>query len=189
MQDNRLVQLPLDLGNLTGLTTLLLGHNRLARVVSSARRWTSLIALNLSSNQFCNFPEEILSSTGLKQLDLSRNQLTVLPEAIGSLGDLERLALKTNQLARLPQMSSLTSLMLLSLQGNRFATIPEELMALKGCIVELSSSVNLRGTALLQFYPKVTRAIQNGEGVPWIDLFQQEDWEEAAVQDARRRSI
>jgi Leucine-rich repeat (LRR) protein/GTPase SAR1 family protein len=121
-----LTVLPLEIGNLTSLTSLDLRSNKIAELPQTIGNLTSLTSLDLRSNQIAIIPEAIGNLTSLTSLDLNSNQIAIIPEAIGNLTSLTSLDLRSNKIAELPQtIGNLTSLTMLSLNSNQIAIIPE----------------------------------------------------------------
>ncbi|WP_375472488.1 COR domain-containing protein, partial [uncultured Nostoc sp.] len=103
---NRLVTLPVEIGQLSNLSTLY-----------------------LYSNQLKTLPVEIGQLSNLKELYLSANQLKALPVEIGQLSNLKKLYLSSNQLTRLPaEISQLFNLSQLDLMYNSLESPPPEII-------------------------------------------------------------
>jgi internalin A len=97
---NRLTQLPDTIGNLTNLTTLHLGGNDLTQLPDAIGNLTNLTTLHLYENQLTQLPDTIGNLTNLTELDLHGNQLTELPESLANiLDDSLHLQLDGNPLA------------------------------------------------------------------------------------------
>jgi Leucine-rich repeat (LRR) protein len=123
---NRLTVLPESLGNLTALTWLGLSGNQLQALPESIGRLTALTWLDLANNQLSALPQWVGGLTTLRELDLTRNRLTVLPDSLGDLTALTRLILTENQLTELPDsLGTLTALTRLDLAGNQLTALPE----------------------------------------------------------------
>ncbi len=142
--------IPPELGNLTGLTTLVLGSNKLSgnipteignltdlTVLDFARcselngsipaeigNLTKLIRLNFRNNLLTgSIPVEIGNLINLKSLSFEGNQLTgSIPAEIGNFTSLDTLSLDYNRLSgKIPsEISNLTSLNWLDLESNFF---------------------------------------------------------------------
>jgi len=105
------------------VTQLDLENNNLQGTISSAiGNLTSLRGLNLNHNQLSGtIPSEMGSLLHLTYLDLSSNQFNgTIPASINSLSSLQYLMVSNNNLDALPPMSGLSSLLVLSLENNRF---------------------------------------------------------------------
>ena len=128
--------LPAELGNLTGLTSLLLNDNVLiGDIPTELVNLTELVDLYLHTNQLTGtIPTQLGSLTDLGDVDLKNNQLTgTIPTQLGNLADLEYLYLADNRLSgSIPsQLGSLTNITQLNLRNNLLSgTIPQQLSGL-----------------------------------------------------------
>jgi hypothetical protein len=117
LRDNTLTKIPLEISNMTGLQTLLLGGN---------------------SFQFEGIPDFLSSLTNLTYLSLENSQIgESLPKGLGRLTRLEYLILEENSLmGGIPsELSTLTGLKLMSLHQNMLSgSVPTEVCALKAQI-------------------------------------------------------
>ena len=113
MVDGRVVELhltqmgligavPAEIGQLTSLKRLYLGHNQLTSVSAEIGQLTSLERLHLHCNKLTSLPAEIGQLTSLKRLFLFSNQLTSVPAEIGQLTSLKWLWLRENGLTSVP---------------------------------------------------------------------------------------
>jgi Leucine-rich repeat (LRR) protein len=103
---NALTRIPEALGDLSGLTDFLYLHdNRLTSLPSSLARLTRLRYLNISENPFEAFPECICGMASLIELRASDTELTPLPSSIERLSRLRELHLRNNKLTFLPDSS------------------------------------------------------------------------------------
>jgi Leucine-rich repeat (LRR) protein len=126
-----LSSLPVQIGDLTELTSLNLSRNRINILPAEIRRLTVLENLDLSANQLNTIPPEIWDLTTLTRLGLAANQLDRLPAEIAKLTALKSLNLYSNQLAILPaEFVNLTALKELSLGSNQLETFPLEITKL-----------------------------------------------------------
>lgn len=101
LSDNRLAQLPKEIGCLTQLEILDLYNNQLTEAPESLAAISSLKslkALGLNRNQLKELPEVIISLTQLQMLDLNSNKLKELPKSLASLSQLNRIYLDYNPL-------------------------------------------------------------------------------------------
>ncbi|XP_071961144.1 uncharacterized protein [Antedon mediterranea] len=123
------LRVPPTIGHLNRLQELIISHNSLRFVTSSA--WTGLIALrilNISSNHLVKLYAD--SFKGLRYvvtLDLSHNSLnTIQNKAFSSLVRLEVLKLNDNQLTKIDENAFLDLSMMtrLDLQNNQLFSIP-----------------------------------------------------------------
>jgi internalin A len=162
LSDKGLTSIPLEIGQLTQLSTLNLRSNRLTNLPTEIRQLTNLRGLDLSSNRLTSLPGEIPQLTHLIELYLSSNRLTSLPGEISQLINLRGLDLSSNRLTSLPaEIRQLNNLSRLYLNNNRLTSLPGEipqlnnlnrlylnnnqLMSLPAEIVQLT---NLRGVNL-----------------------------------------
>jgi len=122
---NQLSTLPIEIGNLINLTTLYLRDNQLRTLPGEIGNLASLTVLGLRDNQLVRFPAEISSLTNLATLGLRGNQLGTLPIEIGNLTSLTSLYLRGNRLSILPtQIGDLTNLATLGIRDNQLTTLP-----------------------------------------------------------------
>ena len=125
--------IPVELGNLTGLTFLDLGFNQLSGGIPvELGNLTNLAHMRLRNNQLSgSIPVELGNLTGLTFLDLQSNQLSgSIPVELGNLTGLTRLALNENQLSGgIPtELGNLAGLTFLHLRTNQLSGgIPTEL--------------------------------------------------------------
>lgn len=122
-----------SLAKLPVIQELHLDCNGISSLDLSATRFPHLQVLNLGYNGIgpACIPE-LQQLPALSELDLTCNGLVMLPEAWGGFGALKRLILDDNRLAggrSLVSLSSAPALEHLSLQGNRFAGVPESCVA------------------------------------------------------------
>jgi Leucine-rich repeat (LRR) protein len=131
LSNNKLTQLPVEIVQLTQLTTLHLTNNNITKLPVEIRQLTQLTTLNLSTNKLTQLPVEIGQLTQLTTLHLSFNNLTQLPVEIGQLTQLTTLNLQNNKLTQLPvEIGQLTQLTTLYLQTNKLTNLPVEIWQL-----------------------------------------------------------
>jgi len=129
ISSNQLTTLPLEIGELTSLTTLGISGNQLTTLTPEIAELKSLTTLYLMGNQLTTLTPEIAELKSLTLLYLRGNQLTTLPREIGELTRLTLLDLRGNQLTALPpEIAELKSLTLLDLRENPLP-IPLEILA------------------------------------------------------------
>lgn len=85
LNNNRITQLPKDIGCLVNLELLTVEHNQLSELPREISLCTHLIELHLGFNRLTKLPLEIGYLINLKQLILHRNNLLELPESITNL--------------------------------------------------------------------------------------------------------
>jgi hypothetical protein len=116
---NKITKLPVEIGHLTQLFYLALGHNQLTQLPVEIGKLTQLTKLYLYDNKITKLPVEIGQLTQLTTLDLSGNNLTQLPVEIGQLTQLTELNLSNNKLIYLPvEIGNLIQLIRLNLCNN-----------------------------------------------------------------------
>lgn len=143
--------IPADIGNLSGLTQLLLNFNMLSgSIPPSLGNMSSLTHLSISNNMLTgSIPDELGNFPLLTQLSLSFNQLSgPIPEALCTLPSLTRLFLNANQLSGpIPaSIGDLSGLTLISLTNNNISgTIPASLGNLSALQTLLCNNNDITG--------------------------------------------
>jgi Leucine-rich repeat (LRR) protein len=144
---------------MTYVTKLVLGFNKLAVFPRSVLRFDELMHLHLNNNAIEDVPAELCGMTRLATLNLSRNNISALPADIGNLKQLVHLNVSDNKLASVPSsICFLRSLKVLVLSNNRLTALPHDmdrLQALEG--IRLADNLrsafwseNRAGTAAVQ---------------------------------------
>ncbi|XP_076162083.1 leucine-rich repeat-containing protein 40 isoform X2 [Ptiloglossa arizonensis] len=152
-KNNGLRELDSAIGDLVMLSHLDLSCNRLSELPLGMGYLVRLITLDLSRNKLKELPSDLTSMRALKRLDVRYNQLEMLPP-LGELRKIETVLLQTNKLTTFPDVSGCTLLRVLhlgdnniteidmsclegvgqlrtlTLQGNKIAVIPEEIIKL-----------------------------------------------------------
>lgn len=139
--DGDLTRLPDILGNLTGLTYLLvecsctsipdsLGNitNLTLGVAGSLVEKIpgNLFGVYLNKDQWDKLQNQVVAMTRLRFLGLMSNNLTEVPEIICNMKDLETLYLSDNPSIQIPDwMENFTNLTSLYLEGNEYTKIPD----------------------------------------------------------------
>jgi len=122
--DNQLSgTIPEEIFNLTNLEYLSLYENNLNGTISSdISNLTNLNTLSISNNQFeGSIPSEIGHLTLLQNVSLFSNQFSgVLPEEMINLTSLKRVNILNNEFTDLPNLSSISSLISLKIENNKF---------------------------------------------------------------------
>jgi Leucine-rich repeat (LRR) protein len=125
---NKLTQLPGEIGQLTHLTTLYLQNNNLTQVPVEIGQLAQLTTLYLCNNKLTHLPVEIGQLAQLTILYLSNNNLTQVPVEIGQLAQLITLNLCNNKLTHLPvEIGQLIQLGILYLSNNKLTHLPVEI--------------------------------------------------------------
>jgi internalin A len=143
-----LTELPIEIGVLTGLKTLILGKeepgewkdgkyvpttiaNQLTTLPDELLALVSLRSLDLSGNPLCGLPEVVCKLEQLEWLNLANIGMPIIPESIAQLTNLTLLYLSGNQIAIIPEsIAQLTNLTALYLYRNQIAIIPESIAQL-----------------------------------------------------------
>jgi Leucine-rich repeat (LRR) protein len=124
LDDNNLAGvIPSSIGNLDSLTFLSFERNQLTGLIPpEISSLTNLEYLYLDDNQLSDsIPQEIGYLTNLRILYLAWNQLSgAVPAEIGNMTNLTSLYLQYNDLSDLPSLSTLTSLLHLIINNNKF---------------------------------------------------------------------
>ena len=105
-----LTKLPLEIGQLTNLTTLSLSNNQITEIPEWLGQLTNLTTLSLDNNQITEIPECIGQLTNLTTFYLHTNQITEIPEYLEKLLNLQKLDLRQNPLPVYPEILGLPDL-------------------------------------------------------------------------------
>lgn len=141
LNNNELIEVPDEIGNLTNLYILNLSDNKLENLPSSIANLKKLFALDLGKNKI-KLPEEFSQLSNLKILDLTHNEMDQLPENFYHLQKLKKLNLSINKFKEVPEcVTKLPNLEALNLSENEIEQLPKELINLKK-IKELKLSGN-----------------------------------------------
>jgi Leucine-rich repeat (LRR) protein len=128
LSNNKLVDIPKDIGQLSSLTVLHLGYNQLVIIPREIGQLSLLTHLYLGYNQLRSIPKEIGQLSSLIHLYLGYNQLVNIPKEIGQLSKLTYLYLENNQFLSIPkEIGQLSSLTVLHLGYNQLVIIPREI--------------------------------------------------------------
>jgi len=122
--DNQLTgTIPEEIFDLTNLEFLSLYQNKLyGTIPSEIKNLTKLNTLSISNNQFeGSIPSEIGNLTLLQNVSVFSNQFSgIIPEEMINLTGLKRLNLFNNEFTDLPDLSSISSLISLKMEYNKF---------------------------------------------------------------------
>ena len=99
INENKLEELPEDLGNLKDLTLIYIKENNITSLPESIGDLINLKELMLSANKLISLPESFVNLTSLQTLDLSNNQFKEIPTQLWALKNLTSLDLSGNPLS------------------------------------------------------------------------------------------
>ncbi len=137
-----LSELPLEIGQLTNLTSLNLSSNILKAFPEVISQLTNLTSLDISNNQLNYLSDFLCKLSNLKSLNLCNNQFKELPDLIGELNNLTSLNLGNNQLDPIPGfIGKLRNLESLNLSYNHIAFMPELICELTN-LTSLNIAIN-----------------------------------------------
>ena len=172
---DRFTKLPKEIGNLTKLKFLELGHvvnwdvflNNLTELPNEIGKLTELTRLYIQNNNLSELPSEIGNLSHLKELKLGANHLTGLPKEIGNLRQLEILTMWQNHITELPpEIGNLKQLKGFSIWGNPLKELPQEIVNLTE-LKELELGRNLRlSTSQKEWINKLKRNATNVHYLP-----------------------
>lgn len=150
--DNKITDLPVEVGNLEKLEALGLTDNELAALPSEIGNLKELKSLNVNTNEITKLPIEIGNLENLIELELEYNQLTDLPIQIGQLEKLRSLSVYGNRaFSSIPnEIGSLTELIELNLGFCNLANVPKEIGAL-GKLINLRIDDNVLTNIPVEF--------------------------------------
>jgi Leucine-rich repeat (LRR) protein len=138
LSHNKLVNIPKEISSLTHLD---LNYNQLVAIPKEIGQLSSLTKLYLSYNKLLAIPKEIGQLSSLTGLDLDNNELVSIPKEIGQLSSLTYLFLYHNQLVDIPkEIGQLSSLTHLYLYNNQLTSLPIELIQLRQAYIEYSGN-------------------------------------------------
>jgi Leucine-rich repeat (LRR) protein len=118
LHGNGLLFLPNVLYHILGLKELDVSWNRLSSLNASIGNLTSLERLDISFNALVYIPSEIRKCTSLTCLNVSDNKIKRIPAALRSCLKLQELHFEYNMLTAVPKFLLLSSLRVLTYQGN-----------------------------------------------------------------------
>ena len=155
-----LTALPVEIGRLTELETLILGKwdeeefkdvsNPITALPTEISQLQELITLDLRSTDVSELPESVGQLSSLQTLDLSHTGLSELPESVGQLISLQTLDLRSTGLSELPEsMGQLSSLQTLDLSYTDVSELPESV-----CQLISLQNLDFRGSKGLRELPE-----------------------------------
>lgn len=106
LSNNRLTTMPEDIGQMTGLTTLRMTHNRIRMTQPAAEALSHLSrlhTLDLSFNPLGSISLQFRQLSPLRELSLRQTNLQAIPAGLEWCGLLELADLRDNQIAVIPQ--------------------------------------------------------------------------------------
>ena len=125
--------IPEEMGNLAGLTSLIMNNNAIEEIPQVLGKLVKLKVLDLSSNKVATVPSEVAKLPALTTLNLSMNQISSMPVLEGAL-QLARVDVANNKIANLGFIcdcaSALSLLAEVNASGNAIETIPKEIAVL-----------------------------------------------------------
>ncbi|KAI9595906.1 hypothetical protein BDF19DRAFT_440526 [Syncephalis fuscata] len=130
LSDNRLLELPMVVAQLTRLETLDLGGNRLTSVTSFPfEDLSQLRTLKLQRNKLRTLPARIGALEQLRELDVSENEIESLPPDLANATALEELRCMGNQLTEVPTAwRRMRAVKVLRLDNNKLKAFPGEVL-------------------------------------------------------------
>jgi Leucine-rich repeat (LRR) protein len=126
LEENKLSQLPLNIGKLLKLHHLNISHNCFKVLSEDIGNLIMLQTLRLESNSLLELPDSICSLINLQQLSIANNSLRTLPNDIGKLAKLEKLDISNNLLEDLPKsVFQLTNLCHFNAASNKLSCLSD----------------------------------------------------------------
>jgi Leucine-rich repeat (LRR) protein len=122
--------LPVELGSLTNLVTFdVFGNALTGSIPPELGAWTDVELMNMGFNRLSgSLPNTFQSMTSLMELDCGLNFLTgSIPSTLSNLASLEKLILNNNELNGAVQVSGLSELRELNVEGNAFTSVGSSL--------------------------------------------------------------
>jgi len=125
MRNDTIGSLPVEIGNLTTLTYFMFNYNEISEIPSSIGNLTALQELSIGQNELSVVPDDVFSLTQLSTLNIGYNLLTAVPTGIGNLTALTTLFVSGNQLTALPsEIGNLGNLQYLYVEKNKITGLP-----------------------------------------------------------------
>ena len=126
---NSLTHLPSSIGLLVNLTRLDVANNRLVELPNEISQLSQLKHLNLECNELSELPSDLRRLLLCEVVILNRNRFRVFPESVLSLPRMRQISIMANELTNLPVgMRSLERLEVFRASGNRIMTLPDSLV-------------------------------------------------------------
>ncbi|GBO51562.1 hypothetical protein APA_526 [Pseudanabaena sp. lw0831] len=147
LSGNDLSELPMEIGKLTQLETLILGKR-----LEDSEKVRNRYLQKISGNNLKMLPLELLNLPNLRKLDLSGNPLESIPIVITQMLQLEELSLLRVALNKIPdEISNLVNLRQLDLRYNKITQIPDALANLANL-----TQLDLRSNQITQIPDAIT---------------------------------
>lgn len=103
LEENRIVELPVEVGVLSRLCTLSCNRNRLASLPRELGFLKHLEYLFLADNDLTQLPDELGNCSSLRVLHVQHNRLQALPATLAGLHHLEEMDASHNELTWVPE--------------------------------------------------------------------------------------
>lgn len=130
--NNKLTELPNDIEKLTNLQRLMLGENRLEEIPVNIGQLSSLKVLTLDKNRLSSLPDEVCLLLRLERLSMAQNFITLLPLSLGNLKKLKLLDIRGNKVNSLPSsIGECESLEEIVASDNQILELPDSICSLK----------------------------------------------------------
>ena len=132
LHDNKLTALPLSIGQCSRLRVLSIARNAIADLPMEELQHCSLTELDVSQNKLSDgfFPASVERWDSIQSLNVNSNHLTSIATSI-VLPALTQLFASNNQLSAFPTLSGCVELLVLIVDQNRIATLPDDLYNLR----------------------------------------------------------
>ena len=172
LSKNKLTSLPTEIGQLKNLTELTLDYNKLSSLPNEIGQLKNLTELNLSSNQLASLPTEIGQLTNLRILSIFANKLTYLPVEIGLLKNLLSLILFDNQLISLPdEIRMLDKLVSFLIDQNLIKKWPEEIEGLRNIeMIGIDAIFVANLVEKQEMFPKLSTLFLDSQGLTFLPV-------------------
>jgi len=127
LSNNKITQLPDNIGSFKMLKTLALHKNKLSELPVGIGKLTKLETLSLQSNLLTRLPSAFGQLKHLKELNLSHNDLTAFPTALFDLGLLDILDLSNNKITNVPDGVDKLEVTEMNLNQNQISSLSPSL--------------------------------------------------------------